>query len=210
MGYIANFGLTAFDLVKVTTTMRLSKIYTRVGDDGKTYIADGSRLPKDDLRVESYGNVDELNANLGMLVDELSGSAKFKAHLDQLYMIQNQLFDLGAELSTPLEKLNFEKQQVIRKQEIKALEDQIDAMNDHLKPLENFILPGGHKLVSWTHICRTVCRRAERSVISLHNQQPVREEVIKFLNRLSDYFFVLGRDLSRQLDCGEKLWQQRK
>ncbi len=175
-------------------------------------LASGEFVGKDDLRIEAYGVVDELNAVVGLLHDEivrLNNEALAEARLG-LRRIQNELFDVGGELSTPLDHLNIDRQQIIRPPQIERLEKEIDKMNASLKPLENFVLPGGHPVNSFAHICRTVCRRAERAVVRLSRIAPVRSEVVIYLNRLSDWFFVLGRDLSARLGVVEVLWEQRK
>jgi cob(I)alamin adenosyltransferase len=129
---------------------------------------------------------------------------------EKLAWIQNELFDVGGELSVPLDVLNTDRQQVVQMSEVARLETEIDAMNELLPPLENFVLPGGHIINSTTHLCRTVCRRAERAVVRMSEQDAVRDEVRIYLNRLSDWFFVLSRELSRRLGLKEVLWAQNR
>ncbi len=190
-------------------TIRLSKIYTKIGDKGSTLLATGERVLKSNVRIEAYGSVDELNSVVGMLRDTLD-TAQFLDIREQLFCIQNELFDVGGELSVPLDVLNTDRQQVVQMTDVARLEREIDAMNEHLSPLENFVLPGGHLINSTAHLCRTVCRRAERSVVRMSEQDAVRDEVRVYLNRLSDWFFVLSRELSRRLGLKEVLWAQNR
>jgi cob(I)alamin adenosyltransferase len=168
----------------------LSKIYTRTGDKGETALGDGSRVPKHSLRVASYGTVDEVNATLGLA--RLQGGAMDAA----LARISNDLFDLGADLCTPdLENdatAPYPRLRMIAGQ-VDRLEAEIDAMNARLSPLRSFILPGGTPLAAYLHLCRTTCRRAERLVTELAAAEPVNPEAIRYLNRLSDWFFVAAR-----------------
>jgi cob(I)alamin adenosyltransferase len=189
--------------------MRLSKIYTKVGDKGSTLLATGERVLKSNVRIEAYGTVDELNAVVGMLRDSLN-SDQFTDIRAQLFNIQNELFDVGGELSVPLDVLDTDRQQVIQMSDVLRLENEIDAMNKNLPPLVNFVLPGGHLVNSTTHLCRTVCRRAERAVVRMSEQDAVRDEVRIYLNRLSDWFFVLSREFSRRLGLDEVLWAQNR
>ena len=169
----------------------LSKIYTRTGDKGETALGNGARVAKYASRVEAYGTVDELNAHLGVARLAAEGAVD-----RQLSLIQNDLFDLGADLCRPeMEKdaeaeyppLRMTAQQVVR------LEDEIDAMNARLEPLRSFILPGGTALAAHLHVCRTVARRAERLAVELQAGETVNPEAVKYLNRLSDWFFVAAR-----------------
>lgn len=193
--------------------MRLTKIYTKVGDKGQTMLASGDKVPKDSPRIECYGTVDELNSFVGLLKDTLHGEVlpNLAAILAQLETIQNELFDLGGELATPSHILNLERQKVVGHEEIKRLEDEIDAYNECIPPLENFVLPGGFRGNSLAHICRTVCRRAERLAVKLkRDDATLRSETIIYLNRLSDWFFVLARTLSHRAQVPEQLWQQKR
>lgn len=169
----------------------LNKIYTRTGDAGETALGDGSRVAKHSARVVAYGTVDELNATLGVARLHAEG-----AMADQIKTIQNDLFDLGADLCTP----NMEKDadrpypalRIIEAQ-VTRLEREIDAMNAKLEPLRSFILPGGSALAAHLHVCRTVARRAERMSVELGTVESINAEGVKYLNRLSDWFFVAGR-----------------
>lgn len=177
-------------------TKRLTRIYTRTGDKGTTGLGDGSRVSKDDIRVEAYGSVDELNSIIGIIL-----SHELPAQANQvLTEVQHDLFDLGAELCIP-------GHQVITPEHILRLERALDEMNGELQPLEEFILPGGSMAAANAHHARTVCRRAERRVITLHQQQAVNDAVIGYLNRLSDLLFVLPRWLNKQAGQPDILWQ---
>ncbi len=178
--------------------VRLSKIYTKTGDDGTTGLGDGSRVPKTDLRVEAYGTVDEANAALGLCVIEARRETSERAleMVKLLTTIQNDLFDVGADLccppaadETPGSRLRITPQQSQR------LEHAIDRYNEYLKPLDSFILPGGTPLAAALHLARTISRRAERCVVALASQQPAttNPETVIYLNRLSDLLFVLAR-----------------
>lgn len=196
-------------------TTRLSKIYTKVGDKGTTMLASGTKVSKASIRIEAYGTVDELNAVVGMLRDILTRDIDEKKMnvstiSDRLLLIQNELFDVGGELSTPVEHLRVDRQQVVTPLQIKRLENEMDQANAHLEPLANFVLPGGHLANSTAHLARTVCRRAERCVVALAEQETVREDVRIYLNRLSDWFFVLCREISHGIQIPEVLWKQNK
>ena len=167
--------------------VRLNRIYTRTGDDGSTGLADGSRRSKSDLRLDSYGTVDELNAAVGLCVRSASGSDKAIGEL--LESIQHDLFDLGADLATPGDGEGLR----ITEGQTEAIEEAIDRFNAELKPLESFVLPGGSELAAWLHLARTVCRRAERVAVALAGEEKVNPEALKYLNRLSDLLFVLSR-----------------
>ncbi|MHB1283408.1 MAG: cob(I)yrinic acid a,c-diamide adenosyltransferase [Metallibacterium scheffleri] len=176
---------------------RLSKIYTRTGDDGSTGLGDGSRVQKDAARVGAYGSVDELNSVLGMLL-AAHPPASMAAELTR---IQHTLFDLGGELCIPGMAL-------IEPVDIEWLEHTLDRYNADLPPLKDFILPGGGMAAATCHLARTVCRRAERETVTLAHAEPVRAEVLGYLNRLSDLLFVLARVLARADGAGEVLWQR--
>jgi len=164
------------------------KIYTKTGDDGSTSLFRGDRVAKDHLRIRVYGTLDELNALLGIT---LSLGGLEKSLEKNILKIQNELFTLGAELATPRGKeIGIE---LIQDSHIKALETQMDEMEKNLLPLKNFILPGGHPCSAYLHFARTVCRRAERELITLHRSETCRETVLQYLNRLSDYFFMAAR-----------------
>lgn len=188
------------------------KIYTKTGDTGTTALFGGTRVPKHDLRIDSYGTVDELNSWIGLIRDQ-QVDALTKA---TLITIQDHLFTVGAILATPPEKqllkngkerLNISK---ISDIEIEMLEHQMDAMNESLPSMTHFILPGGHQSVSFCHITRTVCRRAERLASDLNSHEPIDGQVLKYLNRLSDYLFVLARKLSLDLQADEIKWVPKK
>jgi cob(I)alamin adenosyltransferase len=189
--------------------MRLTRIYTKVGDKGQTLLATGEKVPKDSARIEAYGTVDELNSFLGLWRDTLAESAgAFADLIQQLAKIQNEMHDLGGELATPLAALNVQRQQVVTAASAERLEHEMDAYNETLPPLANFVLPGGHRANSLAHVCRTVCRRAERCVVALARTDEVRDEARVYLNRLSDWLFVAGRVVSKRLGCPEVLWHQ--
>ena len=188
------------------------KVYTKTGDNGTTALFGGTRVPKDHARIESYGTVDELNSYIGLIRDQ-----EMKQHYkDILIEIQDRLFTVGAILATPPEKevlKNGEKRLQnlgIVESDIELLETEIDAMEDSLPKMTHFVLPGGHTTVSYCHIARCVCRRAERLAVHLSHNEPVVDTTIKYLNRLSDYLFVLARKLSKDLQADEVQWIPRK
>jgi cob(I)alamin adenosyltransferase len=176
---------------------RLSKIYTRTGDDGTTGLGDGSRVPKDGARVEAYGTVDELNSAVGVL---LAVPGIPDAVTQCLTEVQHQLFDMGGELCIP-------DYRVITPEHVTGLEEALDGFNDALPPLKEFILPGGGPAAAACHMARTIARRAERRVLSLSRVETVSPEVLKYLNRLSDLLFVLARVLVRHERGTEVLWR---
>jgi cob(I)alamin adenosyltransferase len=185
--------------------VKLTKIYTRGGDSGETSLGDGARRPKDDIRIAAYGTVDEANAVIGIARLHVSG-----AEADMLARIQDDLFDLGADLCVPEqgrkgESAGYEALRISAKQ-VKRLEDEIDAMNAHLKPLESFILPGGSAAAAHLHLARTVARRAERLMVRLARAEPVNPEAIKYINRLSDHLFVMARHANRD-GADDVLWR---
>ena len=193
--------------------MRLTKIYTKIGDRGTTMLANGETVQKDDLRIESYGEVDELNSHLGLLKDFIKiyiPADEAENLLSQISRIQNELFDIGGELATPSDVLNLEKQQVITEASINRLESEIDQINSKLQPLENFVIPGGHICNSQAHIARTVCRRAERNLVKYLREKKSRPIIQIYINRLSDLLFVMSRELSRLSQSPETLWRQDK
>ena len=184
------------------------KIYTKTGDTGTTALFGGTRVAKHHIRIESYGTVDELNSHIGLIRDQ-----DIDLHTkEELITIQNKLFTVGAILATPPEKetlkngkerLNIPK---ISEQDITRLETQMDIMNETLPEMTHFVLPGGHTTVSYCHIARCVCRRAERIATLLDEQQGIDPRVLKYLNRLSDYLFVVARKLSNDLKADEVKW----
>lgn len=179
------------------------KIYTKTGDEGETSLFGGKRLLKNNIRIEAYGTVDELNAFVGLVRDTVTDSAS----RDMLKAIQDILFTIGANLASDPEKSMAIPD--IRPEDVLDLEQAIDQMEHQLPTLKNFILPGGHPLVSYCHLARCVCRRAERQVISLDEEQPVESILLQYLNRLSDYFFVLGRYQGQLLKVEEVVWKPR-
>ncbi|WP_308706274.1 cob(I)yrinic acid a,c-diamide adenosyltransferase [Marinoscillum sp. MHG1-6] len=179
------------------------KIYTKTGDKGQTSLLGGKKVAKSSIRIESYGNIDELNSFIGLLKDQPEVEAKIK---QQFYWIQEHLFSIGSILASENGFSGFELPQ-IGETHIKQLEVWIDKYTTELPELKNFILPGGHQVVSLCHVCRTVCRRAERSITQLHSEEPVDEHIIPFINRLSDYFFVMSRKMSQILQIAEVPWK---
>jgi cob(I)alamin adenosyltransferase len=181
------------------------KIYTRTGDKGDTGLLGGTRVPKDHLRIEAYGTVDELNCHVGMLRD-----LAVPHHGAELTGIQNTLFAIGSRLaSTSDEEATRFKVPVVGDAEVAALEQLMDDMDAVLEPMRNFILPGGHPAVSQAHICRTVCRRAERRVVHLAAVEAVPDTLVRYLNRLSDLFFVMARHLGKQNGVADIPWEPR-
>jgi len=179
---------------------RLSKIYTRTGDKGTTGLGDGARVSKDSCRVEAYGEVDELNSVIGLLLCEPLPD-NFPTWLSE---VQHELFDLGGELSIP-------GHMVIKNACIDRLENEIEEMNADLPPLKEFILPGGNRAASICHVARTTCRRAERRTVTLMNEEDNLNELsVKYLNRLSDWLFVAARVLARQDGGNEVLWNPKR
>ncbi|MTI18442.1 cob(I)yrinic acid a,c-diamide adenosyltransferase [Rhodobacteraceae bacterium RKSG542] len=182
----------------------LNKIYTKTGDDGTTALASGDRRVKHDLRVDAYGTVDELNSVLGVV--RMHAAQELPDFDGVLGRIQNDLFDMGADLACPDtgEDLGYEPLRITPKQ-VEAIEDVIDRMNADLKPLRSFTLPGGTPLATYLHLARTVARRAERRVSELQAQEPLNKSVLLYLNRLSDLFFVASRYANNKGD-GDVLW----
>ncbi len=179
---------------------RLSKIYTRTGDDGSTGLGDGTRVGKDSARVTAYGTVDEANSAIGVLLAVPSVADDIRALLTT---VQHQLFDLGGELCIP-------GHAAITSDDVEALERQLDHYNDDLPPLKDFILPAGGEAASRCHLARTIVRRAERETVTVARHDAVRPEAIRYLNRLSDLLFVLARVLARADGQGEVLWKHER
>jgi cob(I)alamin adenosyltransferase len=178
---------------------RLSRIVTRTGDAGTTGLGDGTRTSKDSLRIDAIGEVDELNSSLGLLLcEELPDNIR-----GILLDIQNDLFDLGGELCLP-------GMEVIKDIQVTHLEDQAEAFNAELPMLKEFILPGGTRAAAHAHLSRTICRRAERAIVRLHAAEPVSAAACRYINRLSDLLFILGRALNRAGGQGDVLWQKGK
>ena len=188
------------------------KIYTKTGDKGTTALFGGTRVPKHHIRIDSYGTVDELNSHIGLIRDQ-----KIDSHYkDILINIQDKLFTVGAILATDPEKATLKngKQRLnipkINQYDIQLLEDEMDKMDAQLPPMTHFVLPGGHQTVSFCHIARTVCRRAERLASALYDLEPFQQDTLTYLNRLSDYLFVLARKLSQDLKTEEVKWIPKK
>lgn len=177
---------------------RLSKIYTRTGDDGTTGLASGERIAKTDARVAAFGDVDELNSALGLLLAEPDVPEPIAASLTR---IQHELFEIGAELSLP----GYEK---IGAEHVSALERDLDRLNEDLPPLKEFVLPGGTRAAALCHLARTICRRAERSAWAAAERTALNAELLRYLNRLSDLLFVTARCLARQNGGQEVLWRR--
>lgn len=180
------------------------KIYTKTGDEGTTSLFGGRRIAKDDLRIEAYGTVDELNSFIGLLLASIQDDGQ-QAVLTE---VQNRLFTIGAALATDPNNSNVSSD--IHDHDIERLEREMDNMDQLLSPLRNFILPGGDIAISNAHVCRTVCRRAERRVITLASESTVDKKIVIYLNRLSDYFFILSRYLSHIHQIVEIPWIARK
>jgi cob(I)alamin adenosyltransferase len=180
------------------------KIYTKTGDQGMTSLFGGKRVSKADLRIDTYGTVDELNSWVGVLRDQEVNTLRKPIFLG----IQDRLFTIGSMLATEPGNTRV-KIPSLSEEDIVFLEDQIDAMEMGLPPMKSFVLPGGHQSVSIGHVARTVCRRAERLVIALDSSEPVEPLIIKYLNRLSDYLFVLTRQMTRELGVEESPWKPR-
>jgi cob(I)alamin adenosyltransferase len=180
------------------------KIYTKTGDKGQTSLIGGTRLPKHHIRIEAYGTVDELNSHIGLVRDSISEKELF----DLLIEIQDRLFTMGSLLAADPEK-NKMVLPHLSEQDVELLEKAIDKMNESLPEMKHFVLPGGHTTVSQCHVARCVCRRAERAVLKLAENEKVDEITYKYLNRLSDYLFVLSRKLSFDLKAQEIPWKPR-
>ncbi|HMK85987.1 MAG TPA: cob(I)yrinic acid a,c-diamide adenosyltransferase [Steroidobacteraceae bacterium] len=179
---------------------RLSKIYTRTGDDGSTGLGDGSRVAKESLRVEAYGSVDETNSAVGVVLAVPALSAAVHRSLTE---VQHDLFDLGGELCIPGHKM-------ITAAHVERLENDLDGFNEALPPLKEFILPGGGAAAAACHMARAICRRAERRCWSLARAEAVEPDALKYLNRLSDLLFVVARVLAREYQGSEVLWRHRR
>jgi cob(I)alamin adenosyltransferase len=176
---------------------RLTKIYTKTGDDGKTGLGDGSRIDKFNLRIEGLGSIDELNSVIGIIISEDISVLE----AGWLEKIQHDLFDIGGELSIP----NFKKLTIIK---VEFLESNIDKMNKDLPPLKEFILPGGSRISAYTHLARTICRRVERNLFKLNQGDKVNVVSLKYINRLSDFLFVLARHLNKSKNIHDIFWKK--
>lgn len=190
--------------------MRIHKVYTRTGDQGTTALVGGERVPKDSLRIESYGTVDELQSVLGMLRAALAESDRLpevsREIVGHIHRVQQDLFDLGSTLATPPQHLDRVKNP-ITEERIGWLEETMDLWNEELPPLRSFVLSGGGRFSALGHVARTVCRRCERIVLRLGREEAVPDEVLRYLNRLSDFLFVLARHLARAFGEDEPLWE---
>jgi cob(I)alamin adenosyltransferase len=178
---------------------RLSKITTRTGDTGDTGLGDGARVPKDSARIAALGDIDELNSTIGLLLSEQI-PPEVRAVLEQ---VQHDLFDLGGEVSIPGHSL-------LTEQQVESLERSVEEWNSALSPLKEFILPGGSRAAAAAHLARTVCRRAERTLVALGRHEPVGEPARRYLNRLSDLLFVAGRSLNRAAGGGDVQWRHKR
>jgi len=192
--------------------VRITRVYTKTGDKGTTSLADGSRVSKADLRLETYGTIDELNSVVGLCRSTLEGSeglrAESRTSLDTwLECIQNDLFNLGGDLATPIAS-RWENMIVVGEAEISRLEQMIDEMQIALPPLREFVLPGGTRLNAELHLARTVCRRAERFAVQLQEHAEINAQAVPFLNRLSDFFFVASRWVQHEVGKPEVTWKK--
>jgi cob(I)alamin adenosyltransferase len=184
---------------------RLTKIYTGTGDDGSTGLGTGERVPKTSPRVAAYGTIDELNAQLGVVLTANPASEL----IEPLRRIQNELFHIGAELCIPASARAKTPGPKIKQRHIAALEKLIDRFNKTLPPLKNFVLPGGSPAAAQLHVARTICRRAERAVVALAEKEPIGQHVLAYLNRLSDALFVMARYENKLAHVNEPLWDSR-
>ena len=182
------------------------KIYTGFGDEGKTRLYGGDIVDKDSLRVQAYGTVDELNSVVGLLITYTDK----KELIDELYAIQDNLFELSSQLASPQENHSNQLPSPITDDTINEIEMKIDEMDKRLKPLKNFILPGGVRGAAISHLARTICRRAEREIITLHQTEAVNQQILVYINRLSDYFFVLSRIINLENNHSDILWKKNK
>ena len=187
-----------------TPRVALNRIYTKTGDQGQTHLAGGQRVPKDSPRIECYGTVDELNAFVGMAC--ISSAESVSALVPILRRVQHELFNLGSILATQPEDVH-PKQARITEAEVRQLEIEMDRMNADLSPLRSFVLPGGTRLNTELHACRTICRRAERLAVTLEREEKIPPETVQYLNRLSDAFFVWSRWVNHVLGVPEVLWE---
>jgi len=191
--------------------VRITRVYTRTGDKGETGLVGGKRVPKDSPRIEAYGTIDELNSIVGLArvfnEEKLSEGEAYRFLDSVLRQIEDELFDLGSELATPPD---FFKEGMYRvgEREVKKLEQVMDECQKELEPLKSFVLPGGGRIGAYLHQCRTVCRRAEREILRLSRVEELNEWSLKYVNRLSDLFFVLSRWISKQTGEAEYLWQR--
>ncbi len=181
------------------------KIYTKTGDKGLTSLIGGTRVPKSSLRIDCYGTVDELNSYIGLLRDQDVNAVR----RDLLKEIQDRLFTIGSHLATDPSKDPRQRLPDLHAADVTLLETEMDRLDKELEPLREFVLPGGHPSVSFAHVARCVCRRAERLVIQLREESPVEDLVVIYLNRLSDFLFVLSRAMAHELGVAEVTWKPR-
>ncbi len=180
------------------------KLYTKTGDKGSTGLIGGTRVSKSDVRLEAYGTVDELNAQIGVLVAlELP-----EEHVKFLQNMQNLLFTVGSNLATDTSKTDYKVASVMKEEYITAVEKEIDRLDEELEPLTQFILPGGSRRAAQCHVCRTIARRAERRIIEMAQHHPVDNKVVVYVNRLSDYFFAMSRTMLKLDKTKEISWKQ--
>jgi len=189
--------------------VRINRVYTKTGDDGTTGLVGGDRAPKDTLRIEAYGTVDELNAAIGLVLSALARSPGRQKLEPILKRVQNELFNLGAELATP-DEARRARSPAVAERHVRKLEEELDELNDTLPELRSFVLPGGGEVSSFLHLARTICRRAERRVVTLRRSEPVGDFAVTYLNRLSDALFVFGRWAAVQDGAPEALWEPEK
>ncbi len=192
-------------------TISITRVYTRTGDKGTTALVGGKRVPKDSPRIAAYGTIDELNSILGLarvFNEERLAEGEKHRWLDEVFRrLQNRLFDLGSELATPPDA-DYEGMFRVGDAEVKELETLMDRCQKDLAPLKSFVLPGGGRISGFLHQCRTVCRRAEREILALSRVEPIGEAPLRYVNRLSDVFFVLSRWVGRHLGEKEYLWER--
>lgn len=191
--------------------VRITRVYTKTGDKGETALVGGRRVSKDSPRIEAYGTIDELNSVVGLarvFNEERLKEGQAHRFLDEiLRKIQDELFDLGSELAAP-EDFSYEGMYRLTEAEVKKIEETIDQCQKELEPLKSFVLPGGGKIGAYLHQCRTVCRRAEREILKLSRVEKVSDSIVRYVNRLSDLFFVLSRWIAKQSGEKEYLWQR--
>lgn len=178
------------------------KIYTKTGDKGMTSLIGGKRVPKNSVRLEAYGTVDELNSFLGMI----RSFPLEQQIIEELVKIQSRLFDVGGKLATASEAADMKMPVGVTEEDIELLEKGIDRMDAEVPPMQYFVLPGGNQLISFCHIARTICRRTERRILDLAAETAVDERIIKYINRLSDYLFILSRKVAHDSECEEIKW----
>ena len=182
------------------------KIYTKTGDQGQTSLIGGKRVPKNSLRLESYGTIDELNSCLGVVRSYIQDTLL----TNELLEIQSRLFDVGGHLATDPEYESSKGRLCVNEKDLQYLEEAIDRMDSEIPPMRCFVLPGGSEAISFCHLARTVCRRAERRILDLAETAPVDEWVLKYINRLSDYLFMLARKIANDTGTKEHPWIPRK